>query len=183
MQIESTLLARRQNTVDVRKSTLIQCGNNVSWSSWINVCKITLMQRPYYVVATFFRPNYNVEIMSCARWVLISFNFISGGYLANSLAIITDAAHLLSDFASFLISLLAIWFATRPSTPTLSYGWHRAGAGYILLHYTESTRTNFVPRAFSWLSASWRKPWSALFNTGFWLAAFYWARFCVICCT
>jgi Co/Zn/Cd efflux system component len=53
--------------------------------------------------------------------------FLSGGYLANSLAIITDAAHLLSDFASFLISLLAIWFATRPSTSKLSYGWHRAG--------------------------------------------------------
>ena len=47
--------------------------------------------------------------------------------MANSLAIITDAAHLLSDFASFLISLLAIWFATRPSTSKLSYGWHRAG--------------------------------------------------------
>jgi Co/Zn/Cd efflux system component len=59
--------------------------------------------------------------------ILRAFSHSIGGYLANSLAIITDAAHLLSDFASFLISLLAIWFATRPSTSKLSYGWHRAG--------------------------------------------------------
>ncbi|XP_046864956.1 zinc transporter 2-like isoform X2 [Xenia sp. Carnegie-2017] len=55
-----------------------------------------------------------------------------GGVMANSLAIITDAAHLLSDFASFLISLLAIWFATRPSTSKLSYGWHREVMGALL---------------------------------------------------
>ena len=47
--------------------------------------------------------------------------------MANSLAIMTDAAHLLSDFAGFMISLLALWVATKPATPTLSFGWHRAG--------------------------------------------------------
>lgn len=31
-----------------------------------------------------------------------------GGYLANSLALMTDAAHLLSDLASFCISLFAV---------------------------------------------------------------------------
>ncbi|CAH3143731.1 unnamed protein product [Pocillopora meandrina] len=49
-----------------------------------------------------------------------------GGYFANSLAIMTDAAHLLSDFAGFMISLLALWVATKPATTTLSFGWHRA---------------------------------------------------------
>ena len=39
----------------------------------------------------------------------------------------TDAAHLLSDFAGFMISLLALWVATKPATTTLSFGWHRAG--------------------------------------------------------
>ncbi|CAH3022558.1 unnamed protein product [Porites evermanni] len=48
------------------------------------------------------------------------------GYLANSLAIVTDAAHLMSDFAGFMISLLALWIATKPATTTLSFGWHRA---------------------------------------------------------
>uniref|UniRef100_A0A1B0BDE7 Cation efflux protein transmembrane domain-containing protein n=1 Tax=Glossina palpalis gambiensis TaxID=67801 RepID=A0A1B0BDE7_9MUSC len=41
---------------------------------------------------------------------------IVGGILSNSLAIATDAAHLLTDLASFLISLFAIWLAGRPST-------------------------------------------------------------------
>merc|ERR1719458_1907840 len=51
---------------------------------------------------------------------------IVGGYMANSLAIATDAAHLLTDFASFMISLFAIWVASRPATKKMSFGWHRA---------------------------------------------------------
>ncbi|TPP56647.1 Zinc transporter [Fasciola gigantica] len=51
---------------------------------------------------------------------------IVGGALAQSLAIMTDAAHLLTDFASFLISLLALFLASRPSTKKMSFGWHRA---------------------------------------------------------
>ena len=50
-----------------------------------------------------------------------------GGYLAGSLAIMTDAAHMLSDFASFLISLFSIWMASRPASKRMSFGWHRAG--------------------------------------------------------
>ena len=51
---------------------------------------------------------------------------IAGGFMANSLAIATDAAHLLTDFASYMISLLAIWVAARPATKEMSFGWHRA---------------------------------------------------------
>jgi hypothetical protein len=40
----------------------------------------------------------------------------SGGILSNSLAIATDAAHLLADLAGFMISLLAIYIAGRRST-------------------------------------------------------------------
>uniref|UniRef100_A0A8V5GMN7 Solute carrier family 30 member 2 n=1 Tax=Melopsittacus undulatus TaxID=13146 RepID=A0A8V5GMN7_MELUD len=49
-----------------------------------------------------------------------------GGYLAHSLAILTDAAHLLTDFASFMISLFALWVSPRPPTKTMNFGWHRA---------------------------------------------------------
>ncbi|XP_022708838.1 zinc transporter 2-like isoform X1 [Varroa jacobsoni] len=49
-----------------------------------------------------------------------------GGVLANSLAIATDAAHLLTDFASFMISLFAIWISARPASKRMSFGWHRA---------------------------------------------------------
>ncbi len=48
-----------------------------------------------------------------------------GGLLANSLAIMTDAFHLLSDFAAFLISLIAIHLAAKPSSAKYNYGWHR----------------------------------------------------------
>uniref|UniRef100_A0A4W6ERV5 Proton-coupled zinc antiporter SLC30A8 n=1 Tax=Lates calcarifer TaxID=8187 RepID=A0A4W6ERV5_LATCA len=51
---------------------------------------------------------------------------ILGGYFAGSLAVMTDAAHLLVDFTSFVISLLSLWLSSRPATHKLSYGWHRA---------------------------------------------------------
>lgn len=51
---------------------------------------------------------------------------ILGGYFAGSLAVMTDAAHLLVDFTSFIISLLSLWLSSRPATHRLSYGWHRA---------------------------------------------------------
>jgi len=50
----------------------------------------------------------------------------TGGAIAHSLAIMTDAAHLLTDFASFLISLFAIYLAGRPATKRMSFGWYRA---------------------------------------------------------
>lgn len=51
---------------------------------------------------------------------------IVGGLLSNSLAIATDAAHLLTDFASFMISLFAIWLSSRPASRKMSFGWYRA---------------------------------------------------------
>ena len=51
---------------------------------------------------------------------------IIGGLLANSLAIASDAAHLLTDFASFMISLFSIWVASRAPSVKMSFGWHRA---------------------------------------------------------
>ncbi len=41
----------------------------------------------------------------------------------------TDAAHMLSDFAGFLISLFAIWVSRRPPSRGMTFGWHRAGGG------------------------------------------------------
>ena len=50
-----------------------------------------------------------------------------GGVFAGSLAIISDAAHLLTDFASFMVSLLALLLVSRQPTKKLSFGWYRAG--------------------------------------------------------
>lgn len=51
---------------------------------------------------------------------------VVGGIWAQSLAIITDAAHLLTDLASMLISLFSIYLASRPASQRMSFGWHRA---------------------------------------------------------
>ncbi|XP_078039284.1 proton-coupled zinc antiporter SLC30A2 isoform X2 [Augochlora pura] len=51
---------------------------------------------------------------------------IVGGILSHSLAIATDAAHLLTDFASFMISLFSIWVSSRPATRKMPFGWYRA---------------------------------------------------------
>jgi len=48
-----------------------------------------------------------------------------GGLKANSLAILTDAAHLLSDVAAFAISLFSLWAAGWEATPRQSYGFFR----------------------------------------------------------
>ena len=51
---------------------------------------------------------------------------IIGGYLANSIAIMSDAAHLFSDFLGFVISIVSIKIAKRQATNHMSYGFHRA---------------------------------------------------------
>ncbi|PKA56199.1 Metal tolerance protein 1 [Apostasia shenzhenica] len=50
---------------------------------------------------------------------------VIGGIKANSLAILTDAAHLLSDVAAFAISLFSLWAAGWEATPRQSYGFFR----------------------------------------------------------
>lgn len=51
---------------------------------------------------------------------------VVGGLLAGSLAIMTDAAHMLSDFAAFLISLFAIWVARWLPDKRRTFGYYRA---------------------------------------------------------
>lgn len=59
-------------------------------------------------------------------FIINNFYFISGGYLSSSLAIATDAAHLLTDFAAFMISLFALWVSKRKPTQAMPFGWYRA---------------------------------------------------------
>lgn len=52
---------------------------------------------------------------------------IIGGYLAGSLAIITDAAHLLSDCISFIVAIIAIYLSKKRPDNRMSFGYKRAG--------------------------------------------------------
>jgi cobalt-zinc-cadmium efflux system protein len=50
---------------------------------------------------------------------------VVGGLMTNSLALLSDAGHMLTDVASLALALLAAWFATRSATPERTYGYHR----------------------------------------------------------
>ena len=50
---------------------------------------------------------------------------VVGGIAANSLALLADAGHVLTDVAGVGMALLAIWFAARPATNGRTYGYLR----------------------------------------------------------
>lgn len=50
---------------------------------------------------------------------------IAGGLAANSLALLADAGHMLTDVAALGLSLFAIWISRRPATVRRTYGYHR----------------------------------------------------------
>ncbi|KAK9534045.1 hypothetical protein VZT92_009120 [Zoarces viviparus] len=63
---------------------------------------------------------------ACAVSLVFMTGEVVGGYAAHSLAIMTDAAHLLTDFGSIVISIFSLWISSRPQTHTVTFGWHRA---------------------------------------------------------
>ena len=48
-----------------------------------------------------------------------------GGIASNSLALLADAGHMLTDVAGIGLALLAIWFAQRPASETRTFGYLR----------------------------------------------------------
>lgn len=50
---------------------------------------------------------------------------IIGSLLANSLALLADAGHMLSDAGALGLSLLALWIAQIPATSSHTYGYYR----------------------------------------------------------
>jgi cobalt-zinc-cadmium efflux system protein len=49
-----------------------------------------------------------------------------GGILANSLALVADAGHMVSDAAALGLGLVAMWIARHPHTERRTFGFHRA---------------------------------------------------------
>ena len=67
---------------------------------------------------------FKLKIIStvCCSFMIIEFIC---GYLAGSLAIMSDATHLLSDLAGFLISLFSLIVAMKPADRNFTFGYHR----------------------------------------------------------
>ena len=50
---------------------------------------------------------------------------VVGGLLTNSLALLADAAHMLTDVFGLALALFAIWITQRPASPAKTYGYYR----------------------------------------------------------
>ena len=68
-------------------------------------------------------PKLKLAIALSSLFLIVE---VFGGYIANSLAIFSDAAHLLTDIAGFAISLLAVIASKRPGCKDYTYGMVRA---------------------------------------------------------
>ncbi|MCA1593203.1 MAG: cation diffusion facilitator family transporter [Acidobacteria bacterium] len=48
-----------------------------------------------------------------------------GGWWTGSLALLADAGHMLTDVAALALALTALWFGSRPATPSKTFGYYR----------------------------------------------------------
>ena len=51
---------------------------------------------------------------------------LAGGWLLNSLALMSDAGHMLADVGALGVSLFAAYVATLPATSQKTFGYYRA---------------------------------------------------------
>ena len=48
-----------------------------------------------------------------------------GGWWTGSLALLADAGHMFTDVAALALALAAVWFGSRPATPSKTFGYYR----------------------------------------------------------
>lgn len=71
--------------------------------------------------------NANKKALTISFFLIAGFMFVEfiGGYLTNSLALISDAGHMLSDAVALGLSLSALIFGARAATSSKTYGYKR----------------------------------------------------------
>jgi cobalt-zinc-cadmium efflux system protein len=76
--------------------------------------------------------------LSLSLFLTLAFVFIEAGagIFANSLALLTDAVHNLTDVIALGMSWVAVWLTAQPANSRKTYGYHRAG---ILVAFINST--------------------------------------------
>lgn len=69
----------------------------------------------------------NVKGLTIALIITASIMILEffGGLITNSLALLSDSGHMLSDAGALVLSLVAVWFASRPASPRKTYGFYR----------------------------------------------------------
>jgi cobalt-zinc-cadmium efflux system protein len=73
-------------------------------------------------------PLRGTRYLGIALGITISFFIVElvGGLLTNSLALLTDAWHMLNHILALVFALIAAWLALRPVTVNKTYGYYRA---------------------------------------------------------
>jgi len=73
-------------------------------------------------------PLRGTRYLGIALGITISFFIVElvGGLLTNSLALLTDAWHMLNHILALVFALVAAWLALRPITLNKTYGYYRA---------------------------------------------------------
>jgi cobalt-zinc-cadmium efflux system protein len=68
---------------------------------------------------------------------------VIAGVRAHSLALLSEAGHNLSDFLALALSLVAVYFQSRPASPSKTYGYQRAGVLAALVNASSLVVVSF----------------------------------------
>lgn len=69
---------------------------------------------------------------------------VVAGVRAHSLALLSEAGHNLSDFLALLLSLVAVYFQSRPANASKTYGYQRAGVLAALVNASSLVIVSFL---------------------------------------
>src|SRR5436853_3791932 len=82
-----------------------------------------------------------VSLFVTAAYIIL---LVVAGIRAHSLALLSEAGHNLSDFLALLLSLVAVYFQTRPPSSTKTFGYHRAGVLAALINAISLVVVSFL---------------------------------------
>src|SRR5215467_4319393 len=82
-----------------------------------------------------------VSLIVTAAYIVL---LVIAGIRAHSLALLSEAGHNFTDFVALALSLVAVYFQSRPPSATHTYGYHRAGVLAALVNAASLVAISFL---------------------------------------
>src|ERR1051325_11985738 len=82
-----------------------------------------------------------ISLFVTAAYIIL---LVVAGIKAHSLALLSEAGHNLSDFLALLLSLIAVYFQSRPANASKTYGYQRAGVLAALVNASSLVVVSFL---------------------------------------